>query len=157
MDTVTYPDPQVADTLANGFSPLKINLFDRHPDFKEASAGARIPWAPALIFSDASGRELRRFIGWLPPQSFLAELLLVQGIHGVGQGQFDEATQSLTRIETEFSESEVAAEGLYWQGIARFLAGSKDMAALQGCWQRLVETHPGSRFATHASVIEDLP
>ena len=155
MDTVTYPDPAVTEAVNTHFAPLTINLFDRHPDFKEASAGARIPWAPTLVFSDAKGRELRRYVGWLPPESFLAELTLVRGIAGVGQGQFESAAEILAPLDAEYADKEVAAEGLYWLGIARFLAGSKDMEALRGCWEKLVEKHPGSRFATHASVIKD--
>ncbi len=157
MDTVTYPHPDVVGFVNPHFSAIKINLLERHPDFRVASGGARIPWAPTLIFTDPQGRELRRYVGWLPPQSFVAELHLVRGILGVGRGRFAEAKEHLAQIERRFAASEAAAEGLYWQGIAGFLEGKRDMSALADCWNRLIEEYPGTRFATHASVIEDWP
>ena len=152
MDTVTYPDNVVAGLLAERFAVLKLNLLERHPDFKDASGGHKVLWAPALIFSDARGRELRRFTGWLPPGEFLSELRLVLALHDLNHSRFDEARAGLEGIID--AGDEIAAEALYWHGIAGFLGGQRDMDALTSSWKQIIEEHPGSRFATHASVIE---
>ena len=152
---MTYPDPDVAAFVQEHFVPTRLNMLERTPDMKEATAHAKVPWAPTLIFGDAKGREVRRFTGWLPPRSFLAELRLVQGQFEVTRGQFATAHERFQEIEASFADTEVAAEALYWQGIAAFLAGQRDMSALAECWRRVTEQFPGTRWATHCAVIED--
>lgn len=155
MDTVTYPDAAVAAYLSEHYVGLKINIMDRHPDFKEASGASRVIWAPTLIFADRRG-ELRRYVGWLPPQSFLAELTLARGTAAFNSGQFPDAKSHFDTVLAEYPDAPVAAEAMYWQGIAGFLAGDRDMPALQSSWQRLAAEHPDSRWGVHASVIEDI-
>lgn len=156
MDTVTYPQSTVSDYLGSHFTCLKINMFDRHPDFKAAIGATKVMWAPAMIFSDAKGRELRRYIGWLPEASFLAELRFVRATFEINRNQFDAARDLLAEVIDEFPDAEVTAEAMYWHGIARFLGGKRDMDALADSWNALLEKFPGSRFASHASVIEDV-
>lgn len=156
MDAVTYPDAAVIDALESGFSCFKLNMLDRHPDFKEASGASKVMWAPTLIFADAKGRELRRYVGWLPPASFLAELEFVHGQNAMNRADFEAARGHFQRILDDHSEAEIAAEAQYWQGISAFLGGGKDMAALQASWGDLAQKHAGQRWATHASVIEDI-
>ncbi|MEM7166580.1 MAG: tetratricopeptide repeat protein [Planctomycetota bacterium] len=151
---MTYPDADVASFIAEHYVGLKINILDRHPDFKEASAGSRVIWAPTLIFADRRG-ELRRYVGWLPPQAFLAELHMARGTAAFNSGQFADARGRFDTLLAQFPEAPVAPEAMYWQGIAGFLAGDRDMDALRSSWERLAAEHPNSRWGTHASVIED--
>ncbi|MGE3164912.1 MAG: hypothetical protein AB7O52_08395 [Planctomycetota bacterium] len=155
MDAVTYPHAQVIEELKSDFVCFKLNMLDRHPDFKEASGTGKVTWAPTFIFADAKRRELRRYVGWLPPASFRAELAFVRGQHALNHGNFDAATASFDAVAEQFPGSEVAPEALYWHGIAAFLRGQRDMKALAASWKRLVAEYPGHRWATHASVIED--
>ena len=74
MDTVTYPQAGVIDALNEHFVLYKIDMTKRHPDFKEACAGGRVLWGPTFIVSDPRGSEVRRWVGWFPPASFLIEL-----------------------------------------------------------------------------------
>lgn len=157
MDAVTYPDPQVTALLSERFSCVKINMLDRHPDFKEASAPGKVMWAPTLVFRDSRDREIRRFVGWLPPESFLSELELVLGLDRVHHAQFADAATHFGRVVEDLGDNENVAEGLYWRGISEFLAGGKDFEALRRSWGALHERFPGTRWATHASVIEDAP
>ena len=156
MDTVTYPDPSVGRALEH-FSLLKIDLLAKHPDAREASLGQRVIWAPTMVLADARHRELRRWVGWLPPASFCAELEFTQGMAAFQQGDFDTAKAGFEAVVNEHPEAEIAAEASYWTGIAGFLAGKRDMATLRTWWEKTAAKYPGSRFATHASVIEDAP
>ena len=53
MDAVTYPDALVVAAIDAHFVPLKINMLERHPDFKAASGSGRVLWGPTLVFFDA--------------------------------------------------------------------------------------------------------
>jgi len=157
MDTVTYPDDAVAGYLDRHFESLKIDLLARHPDFKQVIGNTKVLWSPVLLFRDATGRELRRTVGWLPPESFLAEMRFARALGEVARTRFDEARALFDEIVEQHGDTPVAPEALYWQGIVRFLAGKRDLPALRESWSRLVERYPQSVFATHASVIEDAP
>jgi len=157
MDAVTYPDQTVVAAIEQGFSAFKINMLERHPDFKEACAGGRVLWGPTLVVADARGSEVRRWVGWLPPRSFVAELGFCRAQADYNHGKFAEALAGFDAIVERDAGTEIHPEALYWQGVAGFMAGPKDWAALRRSWIRLVEEYPGNRFATHASVIEDAP
>jgi hypothetical protein len=157
MDAVTYPDETVVSAIDQGFAPFKINMLERHPDFKEACAGGRVLWGPTLVVADARGSEVRRWVGWLPPASFVAELAFCRAQADYNHGKFADALSGFNAIVDRDAGTEIHPEALYWQGVAGFMAGSKDWAALRRSWNRLTEEYPGQRFATHASVIEDAP
>ena len=91
MDAVTYPHETVVAAIEEGFAPFKINMTERHPDFKEACAGGRVLWGPTFIVADSRGNEVRRWVGWLPPASFVAELDFCRPLAEYNRGKFDEA------------------------------------------------------------------
>jgi len=157
MDAVTYPEDAVVTAIEKGFAPFKINMMERHPDFKEACAGGRVMWGPTLIVADARGREVRRWVGWLPPRSFVAELDFCRALAQYNNGKFAEALAGFDAIVERDTGTEIHPEALYWQGIAGFMAGSQDWTALRRSWTRLADDYPDNRFGTHASVIEDAP
>ena len=157
MDAVTYPQQSVVETLNDRFALFRVNMLERHPDFKEACSGARVVWGPTFVIHDARGSELRRWTGWLPPESFIAELDFCHAYADYTHGRFAEALAGFTKLVDGASGTEIHPEALYWQGAAGFLAGKMDWDALRSSWSRLVDAYPGHRFAVHASVIEDAP
>ena len=157
MDAVTYPHDAVIDAIEQGFAPYKISMLERHPDFKEACAGGRVMWGPTFVIADARGSEVRRWVGWLPPESFVAELAFCRALADFNRGEFAEALTGFDAIVEHDTGAEIHPEALYWQGVAGFMAGRQDWEALGRPWKRLAEQYPGNRFGTHASVIEDAP
>ncbi len=157
MDAVTYPDESVVRAIGEGFSPFRINMLERHPDFKEACAGGRVMWGPAFVIADSRGREVRRWVGWLPPRDFVAELAFCRALADYSHGKFAEALAGFDVIAERDTGTAIHPEALYWQGVAGFLAGSKDWDALRRAWSMLAAEYPAHRFGTHASVIEDAP
>lgn len=157
MDAVTWPDERVAKAVAEGFAPFKIDILERHPDFKEACAGGRVMWGPTFVIADGRGREVRRWVGWLPPADFVAELDFCRALAGFNHGRFAEAAAAFGALTEEAEDTAIHPETLYWQGVAGFMAGPKDWDALRRAWSRLAERYPQHRFGIHASVIEDAP
>ena len=100
---------------------------------------------------------MRRWVGWLPPRSFVAELALCRALADFNHGKFPAALAGFDAIVERDSGTEIHPEALYWQGVAGFMAGPKDWGALRRSWSRVAEEYPGNRFGTHASVIEDAP
>ena len=157
MDAVTYPHDDVVAAIGEAFVPFKINMLERHPDFKDACAGARVLWGPTFVIADARGLEVRRWVGWLPPQSFVAELAFCRALADYTHGRFAEALAGLETLVASAGGTDIHPEALYWKGAAGFMAGKQDWGALRSAWTRVVEDYPGTRWATHASVIKDAP
>lgn len=155
MGAVTYPDETVAAALADGFEGIKLNLTERHPDFRELTANARVLWAPTFVYQDAKGRELRRRTGWLAPADFAAELAFVRAMAQMHGGKFEEARHAFQELARAFPEASVAPEALFWAGSSAYLGSGRDMSALKTEWDELLERHPGNNWAMGASTIED--
>lgn len=156
MDAVTYPHASVIARLSK-LALFKVNMMERHPDYKEACAGSRVLWGPTFVVADGRGSEIRRWTGWLSPASFVAELDFCDAQWAYNYGKFPEAKAGFDRLVEHAKGTEIYPEALYWQGAAGFLAGGKDWPALRASWERLAAEYPGNRFGTHASVIEDAP
>src|ERR1700745_3958226 len=112
MGTVTYPDAQVAEFLSERFVALKFNIKERHPDFKDALGRGKWLWAPLLVFLDGRGTELRRYVGFLPPDEFLAELRLVLGLSEMTHANFEGALGWLDGAAELFPAASAAPEAL---------------------------------------------
>jgi thiol:disulfide interchange protein len=69
LDSITFRDEKVAELLANRVVPLGINIdADVRPIIREY----RIEAPPTIVVFDASGTELGRILGYLPPTGFLS-------------------------------------------------------------------------------------
>jgi len=155
MDAVTYPHPEVAAEVSSKFEPVKISLAERHPDFREASGGMPVPWAPTFVFRSERGRELRRSVGWLGPDHFLAELWTARGYAAMTGRDFEAAVSLFDQAQDRSPTAPAAPEAGYWHGVARFLAGKRDMAALKESWNALRARFPNTEWAQKAEVIDD--
>ena len=155
MGAVTYPDPNVSKALRESFVLYKINMMDRHPDFKEACAGARVMWGPTFIVADSRGSEVRRWVGWLDPDAFVAELSLTHALALHHSAKFSEAYTRFSTLAQDGAPEALKPEALYWQGISGFMAGKMDWDALGDAWKAVAAKYPHTRFGMHASVIEN--
>ncbi len=75
LDETTFAHPQVRQALA-GLVPVKL---DAERGGREAARRYRVDGYPTLLFLDATGREVGRIPGYLPPTAFLEELQDILG------------------------------------------------------------------------------
>src|SRR5579884_576299 len=148
MDTVTYPQPAVAEFIGAHFVPVKLNLSD---DAEAAQARELVPlWTPTFIITDGRGREVHREIGYLPPQDFLPMLRLAHAKALLATAQAAEAIRVLDAALEQHTQSEYVPQLLYWRGIVGYQA-QHDRAQLAEYWGRLQREFPQSTWATRCS------
>ncbi|MDH3591080.1 MAG: hypothetical protein OER88_04340, partial [Planctomycetota bacterium] len=111
------------------------------------------PWAPTFRYTDAKGREIRRAVGWYNPTDFVAELAIARAHYELGRWRFDQALELFESVAG--GETRAASEAGYYAGVALFIQGKRDMAALKERWNRLRAESPESDWAQKASVVED--
>jgi tetratricopeptide (TPR) repeat protein len=151
MGTVTYPHAEVAAFVTERFVPIKFNITEHHPDFKEALGRGKVLWGPLLVFLDGRGSELRRYVGFLPPEEFLAELRLVLGFAAMIPGKIDEALSWFAAASDAYPNANAAPEALYWAAAAAYRTGG--LAAVIRRWDNLIARYPDSTWARRADVI----
>ena len=151
MGAVTYPQPEVVQLVTERFIPMRFNIKEHHPDFKEALGQGKVLWCPLFVYRDGRGSELRRSVGFLPADEFLAELKLVLGLAALTHGRIDEALSCFDGAAAEFPETSAAPEALYWAAAAIYRTGG--VAAVIRRWDDLVARYPESTWARRADVI----
>jgi hypothetical protein len=147
MDTVTYPDPRVAQLVREHFVPLKVNV-------KQDSRLAEeylVNWTPAVLIADEQGKHHYRCEGYFAPENFMAQLSLGLGRYWLDRRQFARARERFEEVARRHAGSEAGAEALYWLGVVSYKE-SQDPAQLRPSWQRLVQEYPNSDWARRAQV-----
>lgn len=147
MDTVTYPQEQVALLVNDHFVPVRI------PRNESLEQTYRVPWTPTVVILDAHGRERYREIGYLPPEDFLAHINLALGRTAFEERDFSSAAKFYQTVVDQFATSEMVPEALYFLGLARSKMSGGSINDRRDVWKRLMEEHPKSDWAKKASVI----
>ncbi|MFL6236236.1 MAG: hypothetical protein ACJ76N_24100 [Thermoanaerobaculia bacterium] len=150
---MTYPNAQVAEFVSERFVAIKFNVKEPHPDYKEALGRGKVLWAPLLVFLDGRGSELRRYVGFLPPDEFLAELRLVLGLAAMTHTNFAEALRWFDGAAELFPWASAAPEALFWAAAAGYrLSGLPEVIRR---WDDLRARYPESTWARRADVVPD--
>lgn len=152
MDAVTYPQAQVVDELNKHFVPVHFNAAEAGPRITELARQFRQVWTPTFVFLDPHGIELRRFVGYMPPEEFLAELGFVRGYAALFRGDTAAAFQILRTVVEQHPGAAVAPEALYWAGVAAYRRDGKP-DELRRQWAELQERYPHSIWWKRASFI----
>lgn len=152
MDTVTYPSPAVRETLSARFIPVHLNTVNASAAVQRAMAEFHMLWTPTLIWLDPHGVEIRRQVGYLPPEHFLAELQFVEAQAYLLHGEQAAAASGFRAAFERGPTTPTAPEALYWAGVAGYRA-SGTFEALTGPWHELKEKFPDSSWWTRASFI----
>ena len=147
MDTVTYPDPRVAQLVRQHFVPLKVNV-KQDPRLAEDYL---VSWTPAVVVADEKGKVHYRCEGYFAPEDFMAQLSLGLGRYWLDRRQFIPARERFEEVARRHAGSEAGAEALYWLGVVSYKE-SQDPAQLRPSWQKLVQEYPGSDWARRAQV-----
>lgn len=71
MDRETYPNPKVVG-LAKKLIPVKLDC-DKPAPVKVAEK-YKIEAVPTILFVDGKGKEIHKFVGFLPADKFTAEM-----------------------------------------------------------------------------------
>ncbi len=153
MDTVTYPDARVADEITTHFVPCHFNTAEPASEkVKQLSREFRQVWTPTLVFLDPHRIEVRRSVGYLPPEEFIPELGMARGAAAMIHAEYAHAFDLFRAVATGWPEAAVAPEALYWAGVAAY---RRDGTAegLRQQWNELGERYPRSAWWTRASFI----
>jgi len=154
MDRVTFQDDDVAAMLNRLFVCVRVNLQQETAETKDALAIAKPCCTPTFVHVDARRIEVRRTIGWLPPDEFIPELLLALGAHDMVRMRFDDAYNRFRSAVNDYPESAVAPEALFLAAAAAFQRDGRKMQSLELRLRELMAKYPESVWAKKANVLD---
>ena len=146
MDTVTYPDPAVAEAISRRFIPVLATTGTP----AARAFPLRLLWLPTLVILDRRGAEHYRSVNALPPADLLDMLDIGEALVRMREAGYADAASLLASVETRRSDSPFAAEARYWSGVAAYFAAGRDRAAIAGVWSALRADFPGSPWSARA-------
>src|SRR5712692_1558662 len=143
MDTVTYPQNAVGEAIDAFCVPLKLNITD--PAAEPILQQYRHVWTPDLRILEASGSELYRWNGYLPPFEFAPQLLSAVAQANFRLKDFDKAIDIYTDVLARFPTSLAAPEALYYLACSKYRKTHESNELLRG-WHELEKTYPNSEW-----------
>jgi thiol-disulfide isomerase/thioredoxin len=150
MEEVTYRNGAATGLIAREFVGVKYDTKAPEEHLRSLTGTTALLWTPTLVVLDPRGTEVRRLVGYVPPEELTAELELALGLVDLLHAR---AESALARLE-EVGEGDSAAapEALYWAGVAAWRTGG-GLGALLPWWDRLQDRFPESPWWARADCV----
>lgn len=143
-----YPAPEVSRLIDEAFIPVRFHIKENSGMWHRFD----VRWTPTvLILGWDDGSEARRIEGFLPTDEFLGQLELGLGDVAMEHKDWTKAQRYFAHVAGANPETDAAAEGEYWSGVAKY-SGSHDPDALEETARRFTQKHQRSSWAKRASV-----
>ncbi|HEX9492443.1 MAG TPA: thioredoxin fold domain-containing protein [Thermoanaerobaculia bacterium] len=147
MEAEIYPEPRVSTFIVHNFIPVRLHI-KKHPEAMERFG---VNWTPTILIVDSDRKEQHRIEGFLPADEFLGQLQLGLGHALFARQKFAEAEQQFRDVSENLTETDAAAEAMYWAGVSRYKA-TNDASALKATAQAFKDRYQNSIWAKKASI-----
>lgn len=144
MGAVTYPKPEVVSFVSQNLVPVQVPH-----DAKPLASDFNVTWTPTIIVLDPEGQEHHRTVGFVPPEDFIASLLLGAAKWHFDAGKYQEALVDLDEVLESYPSSDFAPEALYLRGVSRFET-THQAKSLKEAYEELHTRYPKSAWAKRA-------
>jgi thioredoxin-related protein len=111
LATITCSDPAVYELVEDNFIALRIDSNDEVM-FKRFN----VKLTPTLIILGYNEAEQHRFIGYLPPEDFIAQIMLGKGKAEFDLDRLDQSVQWFQKALSYYPKTDAAPEAEYYLG-----------------------------------------
>ncbi len=143
---ITFRDPKVRELIERDFVPLAYEVTEA----QDMTHRYGVEWTPTFVIADENGRELERWVGYLPPDEFISQIYLSEGLCAFHRDRFKEAESAFEWIIGHQPDSYVAPEARYYMGVSLFKE-TGDPVHLAETWKVLKTRYPGNLWTKKAS------
>lgn len=143
---IDFKDPRIIELINRDFAPVSFEVTEA----QDMTARYNIEWTPTFIFADENGKELERWVGYLPPEDFISQIYLSEGLAAFHRNRFKEAESDFEWIIDNQPDAEVAPEARYFMGVA-FYKETGDPAHLSRTWEAMSKRYPDNYWTKKAS------
>jgi len=146
-----YTDAHVIQLVGESFIPVRVHVKEHADEFKRLAKLYSAQWTPTILTIAPDGTERHRIEGFLPADDFLPQLKLGLAKLAFSNNQFDDAARLFAEVVSAHAASDVAAEALYWTGVAKYKS-TGDASALSDTAREFGSRYTDSAWAKKASV-----
>ncbi|MBI5588159.1 MAG: thioredoxin fold domain-containing protein [Deltaproteobacteria bacterium] len=143
---IDFNEPRVAEIINRDFAPVSFTVTEA----EDMTARYNIEWTPTFILADGNGKELERWVGYLPPEDFISQIYLTEGLSAFHRNRFKEAEGDFEWIIDNNPDSDVAPEARYYMGVALYKE-SGDPVHLSRTWESMHKRYPDDYWTKKAS------
>lgn len=143
---ITFNDSRVAELINRNFIPVSYMVTES----QDLTARYNIEWTPTFILADEYGKELERWVGYLPPEDFISQVHLSRGLAAFHRKKFKEAEDEFEWIIDHRPDAEVAPEARYYMGVALYKE-TGDGSHLERTWDAMSRRYPDDYWTKKAS------
>ena len=129
------------------FTPLQID-FNKNKNLVNRFS---VKWTPTVIILEVDGTEHHRFIGFLPPEDFIGQIMLGRAKSEFDLDHYGQAIQCFQEVLVRYPKTDAAPEAQYFLGVARYKA-SHDAKELKYGLEALQRDYPMSEWTKKAQV-----
>lgn len=147
MINETFRDENVLRVIERETAPVICNISEQN----EMAKKFHVDWTPAFVITDEEGNELERWVGFLPPQDFIPQLLLSKGLAAFHLNRLEESILLLEELVDEYPHSELVPEAEYFLGAANFRKTGETEKLAEVCHSLMI-THPESPWTKRCSI-----
>lgn len=144
--TRTFVNRQVAETIEQRCVPVSLEVTAE----QGITAHYKIDLTPTFILADSEGAELERWVGFLPPEDFIAQFYLALGLSDFHRKMFKEARASFEWIIDNKPASVAAPQARYYMGVALYKT-TGDASHLKRTWTAMHNRYPNDFWTKKAS------
>jgi len=142
----TFTHPSVVEFISGALAAVNFVVTES----QEMTARYNVEWTPTFIIADEHGRELERWVGYLPPEDFVCQLHLSLGLADIHIKRFKEAESAFEWILDHNPNADTAPEARYFMGVALY-KDSGDDDHLKRTWEAMNHRYPGNFWTKKAS------
>lgn len=146
-EKMTFGDRQVAEAIERYCMPVSLEVTAE----QSLTAQYKIDLTPTFILTDCEGAELERWVGFLPPEDFLAQFYLALGLAAFHRKRFNEARSTFEWIIDHQPTAITAPQARYYMGLALYKA-TGDANHLKRTWDAMRSRYPNDSWTKKASV-----
>lgn len=138
---------RVVDAIERECAPVLINVREN----AEMARTYGVDWTPTFIVCDETGHELSRWVGFLPEDDFIAQLLLAKGLGDFHLERYSDAEQEFERLIESHKDSELVPEAEYFLGISKYKETGDQYPLAEAC-HNLSDKYPHSTWTKRCQV-----
>jgi len=141
------PDDQVLRFIEREFAPLMYDINENTEMVERYS----VDWTPAFVICDETGRELERWVGYLPKEDFIAQVLLSKGLADFHLNRYKEAETEFEELIGQHASSDLVPEAEYFLGVTKYKE-TGDTFHLGAICNKLKEKWPDNSWTKRCSI-----